>query len=96
MAAMVEAGRDGRLDAREQDSLARHLAACASCRALDADLALLGGLAARPILPPRTPLEHQRSRLALLNQVAVGGVPIEPSGEHARGSRSPPRRWSRR
>ncbi len=75
MAAMVEAGRDGRLDAREQDSLARHLAACASCRALDADLALLGGLAARPILPPRTPLEHQRSRLALLNQVAVGGVP---------------------
>jgi hypothetical protein len=75
MAAMVEASRDGRLDAREQDSLARHLAACASCRALAVDLARLAGLAARPLLPEQTPLEHQRGRLALLNQAAVGDSP---------------------
>jgi hypothetical protein len=66
MAPMVEAARDGRLDARDQASVARHLEACASCRALRADLERLGHLVARPMLPEATPLEHQRGRKALL------------------------------
>jgi TolA-binding protein len=81
MAPMVEAARDGRLDARDQASLARHLGTCAECRALEVDLELLRELAARPLVPPATPLEHQRGRVALLNaSVAMreGGGPASP------------------
>lgn len=74
MAPMVEADRDGRLDARERSSLARHLASCESCRALVSDLERLRDLAARPRLPPVTELEHQRGRLALLR----AGVTMGP------------------
>jgi len=75
MARMIEADRDGRLDEREQASLARHLAACADCRALSGDLDRLAQLTSRPLAPPATPLEHQRGRLALLNDAALVGAP---------------------
>src|SRR5579871_4499119 len=84
MAPMVEADRDGRLDAREQASLARHLATCASCRQLAADLARMRELSTRRILPEATALEHQRGRAALLQKAAVGR-----DGEPGRGSPNP-------
>ena len=89
MAPMVEADRDGRLDARERSSLARHLAACESCRTLVRDLDRLRDMAVRPRLPPVTELEHQRGRLALLragvtmgSQSTLGAPtpgPVEPA-----------------
>jgi hypothetical protein len=74
MARMVEADRDGRLDQRDQASLSRHLAVCAECRAFAGDLARLGELVERPLGRPTTPLEHQRARLALLNDAAMLGA----------------------
>ncbi|APR83010.1 Hypothetical protein A7982_08359 [Minicystis rosea] len=67
MASLVEAKRDGRLSEREAASITRHLATCASCAALDADLEHLGALLR---VPPRTLLEKQRARLALLREAA--------------------------
>ena len=90
MAPMVEAERDGRLDARDQASLARHLATCSACRSLQRDLDQLRELAARPLLPPATPLEHQRGRVALLNASVAPPTPpaassILPAGRLAAG-----------
>jgi FecR protein/Putative zinc-finger/Outer membrane lipoprotein len=74
MAPLVEARRDGRLDAREVASVERHLAACAACRALAADLDRLAEVARLPATAPPTPLEHQRGRVALL-RAAAGAEP---------------------
>src|SRR5262249_25114516 len=71
MAPMVEANRDGRLEAREIASLERHLAGCATCRALAQDLSRLGELAARRGLAKVTALEPQPGRVALLRAAAV-------------------------
>jgi hypothetical protein len=75
MAPLVEARRDGRLDAREAASVERHLAGCAECRALAADLDRLTDAARRPAAAPTLPLEHQRGRVALL-RAAAGGEPL--------------------
>jgi hypothetical protein len=74
MASLVEAGHDGRLGDREEASLARHLAACAACRALARDLDEVRLLLRRPG-PPVTQLEHQRGRLALLRAAATPPPP---------------------
>jgi TolA-binding protein len=78
MAAIVEAERDGRLDAPERASLARHLAGCAECRDLARDLGRLAELAARPVMPEASELEHQRGRLALLRAAAHDGAASGP------------------
>lgn len=70
MASLVEAKRDGRLGDREAGSLARHLGTCAACRELDRELDEVRDLLRRPSVPSLTPLEHQRSRLALLRAAA--------------------------
>lgn len=84
MAPLVEARRDGRLDARDVASLERHLAACAECRALSADLDRLADLA-RCSEPPSSPIEHQRGRMRLLQAAAQ----IAPD-EAARDVAAPP------
>src|SRR5262249_18030645 len=85
MAPMVEADRDGRLDAREQASLRRHLTTWASCRRLADDLASLRELAMRRVLPEVTPLDHQRGRAALLRSAAhAQPPPWRPSPLHVR------------
>lgn len=83
MAPLVEARRDGRLDAREVASVERHLAACAACRALTADSDRLTQVARLPATGPATPLEHQRGRVALLR--AAAGA--EPANERATARR---------
>jgi len=70
MAPMVEARRDGRLDARESASIERHIAGCASCRALEAELGRLAELSRRPLRSDVSPLEHQRGRVSLLRAAA--------------------------
>jgi TolA-binding protein len=79
MAPMVEAARDGRLDAREGASVTRHLATCAACQSLAAELARMAELAGGVPLPPKTPLEHQRGRVALLNQAALEAGALAPA-----------------
>ncbi|MFT3764944.1 MAG: FecR domain-containing protein [Minicystis sp.] len=69
-ASLVEALRDGRLGPQEQASMERHLSTCADCAALARDLDRIGE-ALRAPLPPATPLEHQRARVALLERAAL-------------------------
>ncbi len=79
MAPLLEARRDGRLGAREDASLARHVATCADCQALERDLDDVRRLLrAPPPARPLTPLDHQRGRLALL-RAAVAPPPPAPS-----------------
>src|SRR5438067_617034 len=78
MATLVEARRDGRLGDAEAASVDRHLDACASCRALAADLARLGELAAGEATRPATDLDRRRGRLRLLQAAA------RPHGEPRR------------
>jgi hypothetical protein len=75
MIPLVEARRDGRLDAREVASVERHLATCGPCRALVAELDRMADVARRPAMDPATPLEHQRGRVALL-RAAAGVEPL--------------------
>ncbi len=82
MAPLVEARRDGRLGDRESASLDRHLIACASCRALAADLERLAGLAGSGRIAPLSPLEQRRGRLRLLRDAAF--TPIAAGGLRAR------------
>jgi hypothetical protein len=70
MTTLVEARRDGRLDAEERASIERHLGGCAGCRALDEDLARLAALVHAPGAET-TPLEHRRGRMRLLQVAAV-------------------------
>lgn len=67
MAPLVEAQRDGRVTEREAATVLRHLASCAACAALAAELERLGALLQ---VPPRSPLEQQRGRLELLRAAA--------------------------
>lgn len=69
MAPLVEARRDKRLDPRDAASVERHLAACASCAELVADLDLLGQLARREV-PGASPIEQRRGRMRLLREAA--------------------------
>jgi hypothetical protein len=78
MASLVEARRDGRLGDREGGSLERHLASCAECRQLDRGLDEVRTLLRKPVGPELTPLEHQRSRLALLRAAASPVVKRSP------------------
>jgi hypothetical protein len=83
MAPMVEARRDGRLDAREAASIERHIAGCASCRAFEAQLGRLAELSRHPLRVELSELEHQRGRAALLRAAAseTGGAErAAPSG----------------
>lgn len=82
MAPLVEARRDGRVGERESASLDRHLAACAVCRDLTAELERLSGLAGRPSVPSLSPLEQRRERLRLLRDAAF--APTSPSGTRSR------------
>ena len=68
---LVEAKHDGRLGARENASLDRHLTACVSCRALERTLSEVRDHLRAPTGPRVTPLEHQRGRLALLRAAAA-------------------------
>ena len=69
MSPLIEARRDGRLGEREIASLERHLASCAGCAALAADLEHLARCSRAP-MPPASPLDHQRGRLRLLRELA--------------------------
>jgi ferric-dicitrate binding protein FerR (iron transport regulator) len=88
MAGLVEARRDGRLGDREEASLERHLGTCAACRALERELDEVRALLRRPVVPPPTPLEHQRGRLLLLRAAAA---PPGPSRRRAPRLPRPPR-----
>jgi ferric-dicitrate binding protein FerR (iron transport regulator) len=68
---LVEAKHDGRLGARENASLDRHLAGCAPCRALEHTLADVRAHLRAATGDRVTPLEHQRGRLALLRAAAA-------------------------
>lgn len=75
MDSLVEAQHDGRLGAREQASLARHVVTCAACRDHAAELRRMRELSkeeARPL----EPLVHHRGRARLLREAA--GVPRAP------------------
>ena len=69
--ALVEARRDGRLDAAEAKSVARHLTGCESCRRLADELDAIASLAAARPRPKHDPLSHRRRRLALLRDAAM-------------------------
>lgn len=72
MSALVEAQRDGRLTPRDQASISRHVAGCAPCGELIADLDRLVELGRRAhAVDALSPLEHRRRRLALLRAVAI-------------------------
>jgi len=70
---LVEALRDGRLGPQESASLERHLEGCSACAEFARDLAKIGDAVRAPFtLNERlTPLEHQRSRVALLQKAAA-------------------------
>jgi hypothetical protein len=72
---LIEPLRDGRLDDAERRSIERHLAECASCRALLSDLARIGALAAGAALAPSSALDHRRGRMRLLQEAAL----LDPS-----------------
>ncbi len=82
MAPLVEARRDGRVGEREAASLDRHLVACASCRALTADLERMAGFAGRPSAPSLSPLDQRRERLRLLRDAAF--APTSLAGTRSR------------
>lgn len=74
--ALVEALRDGRLGQQESASMERHLEGCSACAEFARDLAKIGDAVRAPFtlntLNERlTPLEHQRSRVALLQKAAA-------------------------
>jgi hypothetical protein len=70
MTPLVDALHDGRLEGPERASLQRHLAACAECRALDADYARFADLVRRPAAET-SPLSHRRGRMRVLQAAAV-------------------------
>jgi FecR protein/Putative zinc-finger len=70
MEPLVEARRDGRLGEAEIASVGRHLATCASCAELAADLDDVGALL-RTREPALSALEHRRGRVRLLREVAL-------------------------
>jgi hypothetical protein len=71
--AEVEAAHDGRLGAVDLARLERHLATCASCRALRAGLAALRAEASRAAELPLDRLSQPRARTALLQRAARPG-----------------------
>ncbi len=83
MAPLLEANRDGRLGEREAATLARHVALCESCRTFARDLDDVQSLLRGVSVPPLTPFEHQRGRLALL-RAAAAPLPQLPRPRRAR------------
>jgi ferric-dicitrate binding protein FerR (iron transport regulator) len=72
---LVEALYDGRLGAQERASVERHLTGCTECGALAHDLDAIRAALRAPI-PPATPLEHQRARVAMLERAARLPAPL--------------------
>jgi hypothetical protein len=72
---LVEARRDRRLGPREEASLERHLAGCATCRARSDRLARMAAHVRAPLGPQPTALERQRRRGALLRAAALPDPP---------------------
>jgi TolA-binding protein len=78
MASLVEASHDGRLGEKEQASLTRHLTSCGECREHATELRRLRELARAP-RSSVAPLQHQRGRVRLLQEAALGPRAARPS-----------------
>ncbi len=71
---LVEALRDGRLGAGDAESMARHLATCAECRAASVDLERISCAIREPI-ERASQLDHLRARTSLLQRASRVAAP---------------------